>query len=451
MSGDYSLIHCLLESINITLSRIGLSNKQCQYTILLIKWQLIQMLWKEAENMGSGKLNESDIFKLKYCIQQISGSITENVIPTKNSLLNSKQVKQMLESIENMDKYMNEQEIINSQKSVPVLNNRPIENLGFPLFDTFQQENVEGLAGPAELAPIFRPIEFTLVPDSISDFIQLTEAMHNADNICTLLAYQSQQIKYTHTLTVSLIQYMFTHIIPIPLPHNHPNIKQCMYRQPIRYETQLNLLRLLHHLCLHFSACSMSLRMNRAFDSSRILTMASMAAVADAVIRMRAYDIPSMLSLHLNGTAPPTPRFFFQPFGFDASVFRTQSEDLIFFTPELVTTRTRILDYFTAQREIIKDDHLIFQFEINMLPGNIVTLFEQLCWEIGFPNENLPLYVTGEQTEIIYNYPELEYYRDIVFMFKFLMTPDINALPEIKPWMQKDAKLTWNYNENEGK
>jgi hypothetical protein len=45
---------------------------------------------------------------------------------------------------------------------------------------------------------------------------------------------------------------------------------------------------------------------------------------------------------------------------------------------------------------------------------------------------------------------ELSYYRDIVFMFKYLMTPDISALPEIKNWMQKDAQLKWAYKEAEG-
>jgi hypothetical protein len=63
------------------------------------------------------------------------------------------------------------------------------------------------------------------------------------------------------------------------------------------------------------------------------------------VIRMRASDIPSLISLHITGTAAPTPRYFFQPFGFDVSAFRIQSEDLVFHSPEQVTTRTRILDY----------------------------------------------------------------------------------------------------------
>jgi hypothetical protein len=57
-----------------------------------------------------------------------------------------------------------------------------------------------------------------------------------------------------------------------------------------------------------------------------------------------------------------------------------------------------------------------------------------MCWEIGFPTDNLPLYISGQQREIVLNYPELMYYRDIVFMFKFMMTPTSTALPPIKLW-----------------
>ena len=75
-------------------------------------------------------------------------------------------------------------------------------------------------------------------------------------------------------------------------------------------------------------------------------------------------------------------------------------------------------------------------------------------------------YVTGERREIVLNYPELLYYRDVVFMFKFMMTPTsgqfaflmmldkcmivnewfaVAALPEIRSWMQNDADLQWRW------
>src|SRR5262249_15592675 len=77
--------------------------------------------------------------------------------------------------------------------------------------------------------------------------------------------------------------------------------------------------------------------------------------------------------------------------------------------------------------------------------GHAANLLEQICWEIGFPMVEPGLYITGEAPEITLNYPELLYYRDIVFTFKFMMTPTSNALPEIRPWTQNHATLQWRF------
>jgi hypothetical protein len=114
-------------------------------------------------------------------------------------------------------------------------------------------------------------------------------------------------------------------------------------------------------------------------------------------------DIPSVFSLHLTGTAPLTPKYFLQPFGFDVSAFRVQSEDSVFYSPDMVICRTRILDYHMALSELIKDDHIIFHFETSMQPGHVVKLLEQVCWETGFPADELPYYLSGEKSEVLYN------------------------------------------------
>lgn len=45
--------------------------------------------------------------------------------------------------------------------------------------------------------------------------------------------------------------------------------------------------------------------------------------------------------------------------------------------------------------------------------------------------------LAGQQTEILDDFPEFGFYRDIVFMFKFMMTPSCEALPDIQRWTQK--------------
>ena len=75
--------------------------------------------------------------------------------------------------------------------------------------------------------------------------------------MCTLLGNQSALIKNTHCLRVSLIQNLFTAVIPLPLPLDHPRrSEQCFWAgasQPMRYETQADLLRLLSNVCRHFA------------------------------------------------------------------------------------------------------------------------------------------------------------------------------------------------------
>lgn len=103
-------------------------------------------------------------------------------------------------------------------------------------------------------------------------------------------------------------------------------------------------------------------------------------ALADAVARMSATDIPSFLSLHLDGRAPKTARFNIAPFGLDMMAFAVQSEQMMFTSPDLAIARTAMLDYFTAQRKRIPDDHIIFALEKSMSPGAEARLVEQMCW-----------------------------------------------------------------------
>ena len=40
--------------------------------------------------------------------------------------------------------------------------------------------------------------------------------------------------------------------------------------------------------------------------------------------------------------------------------------------------------------------------------------------------------------------------RDIVFMFKAMMTPTSDSLPELRRWRPRDAALWWKYKPGEG-
>jgi hypothetical protein len=84
--------------------------------------------------------------------------------------------------------------------------------------------------------------------------------------------------------------------------------------------------------------------------------------------------------------------------------------------PHLVATRTAVLDYFVALKRDVTPDRHMFNFEHSSIPAAENFLCDQLCVEFGFTNDStiLPLYVTGQRSELPDLFPELHILRDIV-------------------------------------
>jgi hypothetical protein len=67
-------------------------------------------------------------------------------------------------------------------------------------------------------------------------------------------------------------------------------------------------------------------------------------------------------------------------------------------------------------------------------------LGQQVCEEVGWPcGDNLVAahYLIGDVAEtkdLLQSYPELVYYRDTVFLFKFMMSPLSQAFPKVQFW-----------------
>ena len=156
----------------------------------------------------------------------------------------------------------------------------------------------------------------------------------------------------------------------------------------LRYETQVDLLRLLHRVSQHYSIAALSLRVDRAFDGARILTMACIATIADAVLRLEACDVPSELSMHYSGRCasggPPTGLKILRPFGVEMRQFAAESALFLLHDPALMIIRTQVLDYFEHQRTTIDDDHVLFRWERSMECGTAERqLLDQICLEVG--------------------------------------------------------------------
>ena len=173
---------------------------------------------------------------------------------------------------------------------------------------------IEALAG-AQPPPIVRPVELTLVPDRVANIGEAAAAVRKAVHCCVLLANQSELLPNTFALRASLLVHLFCSVLPAPMPLNHPRrLSSCFWAsdRDVRYETQAEILRCLRLLLQHFGAATLSLTATRSFDAARLLSLASLASIADAVLRLRV-DHPSPFCQHYAGDADgPTA-----PFGFE--------------------------------------------------------------------------------------------------------------------------------------
>ena len=471
-NNDPTLIHATLEAIRYSIS-VLLSNLRAKSICFMIHYQLIYMLKNDLNSIDITNFSTSQATICDISCRTLA-RIAANEAESSNSSISTTQLIELKEFLDEIyqhtnlllnplldDDNNNNKSAIKASESIEELPNLPpklylskqVEWQPLPLFDRIRNdENIEHLAGEKKKTPIFRPIEFTLIPEKATNFHQVQLALRHCDHICTLLSYQAKTISNTFLHRVAVIQHVFLRVIPLPLPHNSPlRESQCFWAQPLKYSDQVDILRLLMMISRHFTACALSLNLTRSFDATRVLTMSCMATIADAVIRIRASDIPSRFSLHYDGKYQGKTPFEIKPYGFDISLsFAKQSQVMQFTDPNMVACRTKVLDYFHQQRQDIDNDRLVFNWEKDTTIGNGQLLMMQLCWDMGFPytKEACSLYFSGELTEIIDFFPEFEYYRDIIFIFKFMMAPTAEAFPPIMPYNQKAARLYWTYTKN---
>ena len=333
----------------------------------------------------------------------------------------------------------------------------PVELCGSTRFNFFGRlrrpdpSAIEALAGESETLPIILPVQLSLVGDRVNNFNDVSNALRHASQLCELLANQMEHLPNTYHIRLCLIQQLVTSVIPLPLPCSQTPHRCFWSRESIRYETQADLLRLLNLLGRHFATSCFSVRATRAVDAVRLVVVACIATLADVVMRLRAVDVPSLFCLNYSGEAegPGTP------FGFEMGSFAIESEGLQLSSPELQIARSRVLDYFAAQRASISEACTLFRFERSMAFGNAeFRLLQQLCLHLAFPSEPaadlLPAYLSGESRLLLENFPEIGFFRDIVFLFKMLMVPSSDALPDLCAWMPLDAVLSWRYRSDEG-
>ena len=445
IAGDHSYIHTALLTLSHFGRVCGLNSLQSDHLAILARWSVLRFVLHDlgvVKDMAPGEVG-----LLRIATKCFSDDASRQ--GQAHSGTSVAQLASMLQCVEAID---NSLTVLDQSRldSLPVfqMTNDPGTTgvCDWSLFGRFRKDfDVDSLAGDAPIPRIIRPVELTLVPDKVETYNDVTVAMHHAVDLCTLLSNQRDLIRNSYTIRACLIQHLFVRVIPLPLPITHPNWQtKCFWRsQSMRYETQADLLRMLNLLCRHYATATLSIKLTRAGDAARILVFACMAAVCDAVLRKVACDIPSQSSLHYSGEAAGPV----EPFGFEISQFAAESEYLQFNTPEMSSARTQVLDYFVQLKLIVHDDHVMFRFDRGSECGSAETRFmNQICVQMGFELGREDEFITGELPDILEIYPEIGFFRDLLFMFKLTMVPTSDALPELRAWTPADARLLWTTN-----
>eukprot|EP01087_Luapelamoeba_hula_P004848 TRINITY_DN1482_c0_g1_i1.p1 TRINITY_DN1482_c0_g1~~TRINITY_DN1482_c0_g1_i1.p1 ORF type:complete len:4317 (-),score=602.49 TRINITY_DN1482_c0_g1_i1:51-13001(-) len=440
----------VLESFHYLMRQKGLTQKKAKLVSFVIRLQMVSMVDNDLRFVSS--INLSDTRLVKMACEQLaytSAKLSTSDTPDSLTVVQLADIKSRVDAI---DKLVEELPCDDTYSTAapPALElddgSPPNYQWGMqPFYERLlRTEDVDGLAGLPVRLPKYVPVDMLQLPARADTFEEALAAIRYCDKMCTLISVQSHTIKNTEFLKCALLQHTFTQVVPVPQGLNSKDSKPCIWAISLRYALQLDILVLLQRLIEHFASSAFAIKATRSFDAVRIIVPACMAAIADVVIRKRATDIPSELSLHLMGDGA---RF---GYGLSVGKFGEQSETIEVHAPELNIARTAVLDYFAAQRDIIPSSHQIFCWENgNGFEQNTNRFLGEVCEELAFPQNDIHAYISGEQPLILKNYPEFLCYRDVAYYFKYFMNTEDEAFPRPALYTQQHAQLAWKMGDGE--
>ncbi len=328
-----------------------------------------------------------------------------------------------------------------------------------PFFGRFRRDNyalvVKELMGAQRPDPILIPAVLTdeTMPSVATDYQTAASSLQRLCHACSLLLHQRQLVQNAPAFVASAAQYALT--VTLPMPHLDP--RYCFWRKnPMRRETQNNLLFLIRRMCRIYSAATTCVQQSRGLIAIRTTAFACAACVSDAIVRATAVDDPSLFSLHYSGNCEgPT-----EPFGIEAGAFETLAANMPIFDAHYCSLRFQCLDYLRGAS--VKMDGskrpTILNFDTQMAPmkGDVV-LIDQLSIELALPRPypataqalgaNAAALISGRNGLLLEVLPEMEYFRDIVFHFKHSVSGKAAAPTDVGAdftWLPHHATLKWS-------
>lgn len=209
----------------------------------------------------------------------------------------------------------------------------------FPLFGWIARDldEIEALAGDDYKARLVRPLRLSAVPDRVGSYDEALVALDQACRQCSLISHQADRMQNAYACRAALVEHLFTETLPAPLPPNTHSSGCFWLVNEMNRATQVELLRLLHLCARHYSTAVLSMQQTETSDAARLLILACICAIADAVCRRCDGLAPSSFCLHYSGAAPGPG----QPFGFELGGFRADSAFMKFYEPRFVARRTQ--------------------------------------------------------------------------------------------------------------
>ena len=255
------------------------------------------------------------------------------------------------------------------------------------------------------------PVDFLQIPARARSRDEALRALWLTDRLAALIENQGHCVKNGGLLVFSLIQNVFTHVLPLPKPRGrrsgrsaaafyrsrraarrkkraaslresnegmtatdgddedeNPVVagskgsygqkvlskavhEDCVWDADIQFQTQLLIMQTLERIMHHFVAAANAVGECRERDAVTVVVSGCMAIIADAVMRRRATDHPSEICTHLMGQLRDGRQLGLSGFGLSFSSFDTQTETLEVHAPELCVARTAVIDYFSSPQQ----------------------------------------------------------------------------------------------------
>ena len=350
--------------------------------------------------------------------------------------------------IEEITKAMDEKPQLSSPEAfVPLsLNNMEAGKVSatlFPYFDRVVFKDVCGKEGAPVPVPKGLGVDMLGLRERATSSEELVRALNFTEELCLQISSldAAGAVRHAAFVKLNLLQHVFTYIVPVPMaagvaPMTRPHPWD--FGPNLKYGQQLELLLLLQRLSEHFVAAAFSLKATKALDGVKIVILGCMVVACDYLVRLRACDRVSLVTITLAGEAvEPELRQLeddeidrrsrqlaedggcageYVPYTISASTFLKQSETFLIVTPELNVTRADVHNYLQAQPS--NPQRLLFDWEADgwrmepRRPDMAFSATVAACEYRGTNQTTQSKLISGEDSFIVHNFEEYRVLRD---------------------------------------